>query len=456
MAAADVAQTAADDEAAYPSRLYAWFVVGLLTCTYCVSLLDRWIMSLLVAPIKAHFLLSDTQMGLLMGPVFAMTYIIMGLPFGWVADRKNRKNLIAAAVAFWSLATIACGLARNTPQLAMARFGIGIGEAALSPAANSLIADHFPRAMQSRAIGIYGMGIYGGQGIAYLLGAVILAWATTLVAAPAWSQFEPFQVVFFIVGAPGLILALLLLFLVREPPRRQRLAATDSEASTLKCLAYVGVHWRGFVPLAVGMGAAPLVGYMKLWLPTLFYRTWGWEVRDFAILYGTLLLVVGPLGAVCSGYLSTWLYKQGRKEGPYICTIAAVCALVVCGAVMPLAPTPAVALMLLAPAAFAGSMATASGIASMVFASPAEFRGRMLAMYTIVNGTIGVFVGPAGVGWLNDNVFTDGDGIRLSMSTLVAAFGGTLALILLLGRRPYGRAVIALEARQAAASTGAR
>lgn len=438
------------DQASYPSPVYAWFVVGLLTVTYCVSLLDRWIMSLLVAPLKAYFHLSDTQMGLLMGPVFAMTYIVMGLPFGWLADRSNRRNIIAGAVTFWSIATVACGLAKTPLQLACARFGVGIGEAALSPAANSLIADQFPRAKQSRALGVYSMGIYGGMGLAYLGGAVIVAWATSLAMSPAIAgRFEPFQLVFMIVGAPGLLIGLTLLLCVREPARTQRISNTAEGASMALCLAYLRRNWRAYAPLAIGMGAIPLVGYMKLWLPTLFYRTWGWEVRDFAVLYGAMLLIVGPLGALTSGYVSTWLYKQGRADAPYLMAVAGALCIVLFGAIMPLSPNPAMALVLLAPTAFAGSMATAAGIASAMFATPGEFRGRILALYTIVNGTIGVFAGPAGVGLLNDMVFTAQDGIRLSMTTLVGGFGGALVLILLLGLRPYARTVRALEAEQA-------
>ena len=143
---------ATQTEQPYPSRAYAWYVVVLLTIAYAISLLDRWILSLLVGPVKAHFGVSDTQMGLLMGFWFAIFYVTMGLPFGWIADRFDRRRVVALAMAFWCSMTVACGLAKSFGQLAAARLGIGLGEAALTPAANSLIADHFPRAEQNRAI----------------------------------------------------------------------------------------------------------------------------------------------------------------------------------------------------------------------------------------------------------------------------------------------------------------
>lgn len=443
----DKAQTISADGQTYPSRVYAWFVVGVLSVAYCLSLLDRWIMSLLVAPMKAHFHLTDTSMGLLMGPVFAMTYIVMGLPFGWLADRSNRRNLIAGAVAFWSLMTVACGLARSTPQLICARLGIGVGEAALSPAANSIIADYFPRHLQSRAIGVYGLGVYGGQGLAYLIGALIVAWATTLSQSGGWAGgFEPFQLVFIIVGIPGLVVSLLLLATVREPRRTQVKSLTGAEASNGRCIAYWRANWRTFLPLSVGMGAVPLVGFMKLWLPTLFSRTWGWDVKTFGLTYGIMLLILGPIGAVASGYLSGWINSRARKDGPYLVMLIAAATDVVCGCLMPLAPSPQIAMALLAPAAIFGSMATVSGIAATVYATPGEFRGRILASYTIINGTIGVFAGPAAAGFLNDAVFTAADGIRLSMSTLCGGAGGALLVLLYLGLKPYGRTVANLEA----------
>ena len=162
------------EEPAYPSRAYAWFVVVLLTLAYAISLLDRWILALLVGPVKEFFGATDTQMGLLMGPVFALFYVSMGLPFGWLADRYDRKTMIGGAMLFWCSMTAVCGLAKTFGQLAAARLGIGLGEAALTPAAYSLIADYFPRAEQNRAIAFLNMGVATGMGFAYLIGGLIV------------------------------------------------------------------------------------------------------------------------------------------------------------------------------------------------------------------------------------------------------------------------------------------
>ena len=163
----------------YPSRVYAWYVVGLLTLAYAISLLDRWILSLLVGPVKAHFQVSDSQMGLLMGFWFAVFYVTMGLPFGWLADRYSRKTIAGLAMLFWCSMTAFCGLAKSFAQLSAARLGIGLGEAALSPSASSIIADSFPRERQNSALTFYNMGISMGMGFAYLIGGLIVAWMTT-------------------------------------------------------------------------------------------------------------------------------------------------------------------------------------------------------------------------------------------------------------------------------------
>ena len=429
----------------YPPRAYAWFVVAVLTAGYAASLLDRWVLSLLVQPVKAHFHLSDTQIGLLMGPAFAMCYIVSGLPFGWLADRSNRRNIIAGAMASWCLMTVFCGLARNTPQLAAARFGIGIGEAGLSPAANSIIADSFPRQMQSRAIGVFNLGIYAGMGLSYLIGGAIVAWAagrSTLV--PLLGRLEGWQLVFLVVGAPGLLIAIAVMTLA-EPRRRSRPGIGPKDASFARCFAYVGRNWRALGALAVGMGTAPLVGYTNNWLPTLFTRTWNWPVAQFSMVYGSILLVLGPCGAIFSGVLAAKLNRGARRDGSYVTALIGLVVVVACGAVMPIAPSPYAALALLTPAAFAGSMATAAGVAAVVFATPGEFRGRILAMYTIVNGTIGVFAGPTMVGVLTDTLFTGPAGIRYSMSAVVLCAGGLLTLLLLSGRKAYSRTARALE-----------
>lgn len=433
--------------AALPSRAYAWTIVAILSVAYAFSLLDRWVLTLLVSPMKASLGISDTAMGLLMGPVFSFVYIFLGLPFGWVADRFNRRNLIAAGMTFWCTMTVASGFARSFGQLAAARFGIGVGEATLTPAATSIIADSFPRSTVNSALGVFNLGIYAGMGLSYLVGGMLLAWATTQSATvwPIVGQMEPWQIVFVAVGLPGLLVVVLLLAVLREP-KRTRKATAGQDVSFRACFAFVGAHIRAYAPLGVGAGAVALTGYAFNWLPTLFTRTWGWAAPEFSFYYGWILIVLGPMGAVSSGFLANKLYARGHKDAPFRVMCAGLPVLVIVGGVMPLAPGPELALAMLAVAAYATSLSTSSGIASVVFATPPRYRGRVLALYTMTNATLGTTVGPTMVGLLSDNVFTGADGIRYAMVTVVLGIGGMLVAVLLTGRRHYDRLVRAVEA----------
>jgi MFS family permease len=442
------------DEAAYPSRVYAWYVVSLLTLAYAISLLDRWILSLLVGPVKAHFGVSDTQMGLLMGFWFAVFYVTMGLPFGWLADRFNRRTLVGAAMLFWCSMTAFCGLAKSFGQLSAARLGIGLGEAALTPAANSIIADYFPRDRQNSAITFFNMGISTGMGIAYLAGGLIVGWMATQppLVLPVFGRLETWQVVFLAAGAPGLVVAGLILLTIREPLRRGRLARSASEASLASCMAFMKARRGAYLPLFVGMAASPLAGYAWQWLPTLFDRVWGWKASQFSFAYGCVLLVCGPLGAISGGVLATRLYRAGHKDAPFLAAMAAMIATTLISAALPYAPSPEWAVALLVPASVTGAMGAASGAAAAVFMTPGEFRAQVSSIYVLTINGIGLLVGPTAVGWLNDHVFTAPDGVRASMALVVLVAAGALTIYLASGRRAYREAVEDLEARAAAAA----
>lgn len=432
----------------YPRPLYAWTAVILLTLAYALSLLDRWVLTLLVAPIQEALEISDTSVGLLMGPIFALVYVLSGLPFGWAADRFNRRNLVAGAISFWSMMTVLSGFTRSFAQLAVCRFGIGFGEAALTPSATSLISDLFPRKKVNIAIGVFDLGIYAGMGLSYLIGGALLAWATVHHAGILGGSLEPWQLVFVLVGAPGLLISLALLIVVREPPRRNR--GTQSSVSMKACFAHIRRHRRALVPLAVGMGTVALFGYAFTWLPTMFNRVWGWKTEDFSVIYGTILLVLGPAGTVTGGLVANRLYARGYRDAPFRVLSVSLPILVVVGGTAALWPDPYLVIGALAISAYFSSMSTSTGIASVVFATPAQYRGRTLALYTMTNAMIGTLIGPTGVGLLNDHVFTDVSGIKYSLAAILLISGGILTTFLLTGRKGYALAVEELENAEAA------
>ena len=189
----------------YPAAGYAWYMVILLTLAYICSFIDRYMLGLLVEPIKADLNLTDTQLGLLLGPAFAIFYATMGLPLGWLADRRRRTWIVAAGITIWSAATIACGLVKNFFQMFIARMSVGIGEATLSPCAISMISDSFPRERRAKPIAFYTMAVSIGAALASLFSATVLVWAKSNpgMSLPLVGPIAAWQLAFIAVGLPG-------------------------------------------------------------------------------------------------------------------------------------------------------------------------------------------------------------------------------------------------------------
>lgn len=240
---------------------YAWYVLAVLTLIYAISLVDRQILSILSTEVKHDLKLDDANLGFLFGTTFAVFYSVFGIPFGRLADRCNRVILLALALSFWSLMTITSGFATSFVMLAIARIGVGVGEAASSPASFSLISDHFPPHRRATAISIYTSGLYIGVGLSLLAGGFVSSrWVAAFPdAARAPLQLHGWQAAFIAVGLPGLLLALWTLTL-REPARRTAPSAVGQASA-----------WRGFftdlsmiLPPLTFFGAARFPGELKV------------------------------------------------------------------------------------------------------------------------------------------------------------------------------------------------
>src|SRR5438552_4758611 len=188
------------------SLRYAWYIVGVLTFVYVFSFVDRQIFSLLVRPLRHDLHISDTQVSYLIGLGFVMFFALFGIPIGRLTDIYSRRLIIAIGLVTWSLFTSACGLAHTFPQMLLLRMGVGAGEAALSPAAYSLITDYFPRNRLATAISVYSMGIYIGGGLSFLVGGLVVHYAAAQAtwSLPLVGLVRSWQLIFFIVGLPGI------------------------------------------------------------------------------------------------------------------------------------------------------------------------------------------------------------------------------------------------------------
>ncbi|MFP6814848.1 MAG: MFS transporter, partial [Pseudomonadales bacterium] len=242
MSEADPVQAGSHVRSRHASLGYAWYVVAVLLLAQTFSFLDRMIMGLLVGPIREAFQISDTQYSLLAGLAFSLFYAVMGLPLARIADAKSRRNLIAAGTAVWSLMTALCGLAGSFWSLFLARIGVGVGEATLAPSAYSMITDYFPRTILARALSVYMIGVTLGSGFAYMLGGAVVAYVENMdqMVLPVVGAVHGWQLTFFIVGLPGILVALLILGTVREP---QRKGVTEGTADAIPLPDVVRYLW---------------------------------------------------------------------------------------------------------------------------------------------------------------------------------------------------------------------
>jgi MFS family permease len=436
----------------YPSPAYAWYTVVILTVAYMVSFIDRQIMALLVEPIRSDLNLSDTQLSWLIGLAFALFYTLLGLPIGRMADRHSRRNIIAIGITIWCVMTAACGLARNYAQLFLARVGVGVGEATLSPSALSLISDLFPREKRGRALTFYNMGISVGVGFANIVGGLIIAWVATAppVNLPLVGELRPWQTVFLWVGLPGLVVAALMMT-VREPARRDRLRLPgqtgSTEISIRETLAFLGRRWSTYGSHFLGMSVVTILGYgFFFWVPTMFVRTWDWTIPQISMAYGLVNLIFGPLGIVSSGWLADWLYRRGHKDGLMRVCLWSAFIFIPVSVLAPIMPTPELSLLMLAPVTVMGAAVTACGSSALMMITPNQLRAQTSALYYFVINLLGLTLGSSAVALVTDYVFGYDDALQYSLA-VVGAVAGVLALgFLMVHLRFYRARLVEAEA----------
>ena len=295
------------------SKFYPWYVVGVLMFAYTVAFIDRQILSLLIQPIKEDLGITDTQIGLLAGLAFAIFYSFIGIPIAKLDDTKNRVKIISIGVALWTLMTALCGLTKTYFYLFLARVGVGVGEAALSPAAYSMIADYFPKEKLGRAIGVYVIGLYLGAGLAMLVGSAVISIVSTmpLMELPYYGIIKPWQITFLIVSIPG-IMVLLLLLTIKEPKRQSFIEADINKQSSFKdVIIYLWGLRQIFVNLNIGIciNGAVVAGFM-VWIPEWLRRTYEVNIVDAGLIYGFALMIFGVLGPFTGGWISDYLSKK--------------------------------------------------------------------------------------------------------------------------------------------------
>lgn len=432
----------------WPSPAVAWFGVGVLVIAFVFSIADRIIISLLVDPIKRDLNLTDTDMGLMMGLAFAIFYALMGLPIGRWADKYSRRTIIGVGIFLWSIMTALCGLARNFWELFLARVGVGVGEATLSPAAYSMIADYFPKDKLGRALGVYQSGAFLGVGLALIFGGLAIRFAATAddVSLPLIGVIAPWQLAFIVVGLPGVLVAALM-FLVKEPARQGLSAAHDKEISLGEAIRFAWErrriflsHYTGFALLALPMTT------LATWVPAYFMRVVGLTPPETGLKLGLIVLIFSPIGVITGGWLADMLFKRGYSDASLRVAVAAAIVLVPLSVFATTVTDPVLALAIACPFAFGASISMGLAPTALQLVTPNRLRGQISAAWMLFLNIITAGLGPTAVGWINEEIFGDplavGQSIAI-VNTVSVALGG---IILWLTWKPFQQAV----ARQSA------
>ncbi|HOY20042.1 MAG TPA: MFS transporter [Haliscomenobacter sp.] len=428
-----------------PSLRYAWFVVAILTLANVSSFVDRQILSLLVGSIKRDLHLSDFEISLLMGLSFALFYTLFGIIIGWYADRYSRRNIIIGGIAIWSLMTALCAGVRNYGQFFLARMGVGVGEATLSPSAYSMISDYFPKSRLGIALSVYSMGIFLGSGLALLIVSRIIPALPQegMVHVPIFGDIFPWQLLFFYVGLPGLVIALIL-FTIKEPARKNLLQQADGQIvkpSLTESLKLVFAHPRAYLGICFGAAFAAMVSYgMNSWIPTYFNRNFGWSMPQAGLNYGLVLVSASLLGVLWGGWYSDFLVKRGITNGRVRVGIITTAGILL-SFFVPLLPNANwVLLGLFLPNFFlAGNIgASASAVQELM---PNQVKVMAGAIFLFILNMIGMGIGPSLVAYFTDFVFHNEQAIPWSLLWLYV-FGGGLGLLgFVLSSTPFRTAI---------------
>jgi MFS family permease len=377
---------AVPDQSASTHRFVA---LALLFLVYAFNFIDRQILGILIPAIKAELHFTDTELGWLGGPAFAIFYTALGVPIAWLADRSSRTWIMTIALVVWSGFTAACGYVTNFTQLFLARLGVGVGEAGGVAPAYSLISDFFPPHQRARALAVFSFGIPIGSAAGILIGGLIasrLDWRLAFIA----------------VGIAGIVLAPIFRLLVREPQRGRFDAQASAGASasildTARVLAGKPSYWL----LSFGAASSSIMGYgLFFWMPSFLERSFAFNLEQISLYYGALLLIGGVAGVWLGGVLAD---AMGKKRSRYALIPAAAFALTLpCYLAGMLSTSPMLAFLLFLPPTALGLMWLAPVITAVQHLAPAHMRTTASALFLFINNLIGLGLGSLLIGMVSD------------------------------------------------------
>ena len=393
----------------YASTKAAYYALGILTIVYSINFIDRQLLSILQESIKADLMLSDAQLGLLTGFAFALFYTFAGLPIASLADRSNRRNIVAISLTIWSGMTAISGLAQNYWQLLAARVGVGIGEAGGSPPSHSMISDIFPPEKRASAIGFYSTGISIGILFGFLFG----GWL---------NEFFGWRVAFFVVGIPGVLLALVLYLTVPEPIRglAENRASTGDNPSMMTVFKVL-LSRRSFLFMALGAAMNAFAGYSTAnWVASFMIRTHQMPTGELGTWLALIIGLGGAIGVFGSGVLADNLGKKDKRWYMWVPVYAAAISVPFQIATY-WVDGPYAALMCMTIPSILANAYLGATIASVHGMVGLRMRAVSSALLFFILNIIGLGMGPTTVGLVSDSLVDqhDVDSLRYAMMYIV-------------------------------------
>ncbi|HTO07600.1 MAG TPA: MFS transporter [Myxococcota bacterium] len=415
--------------APYSDR-YRRYVLGLLVVVYVFNFIDRQILTILGEDIRKEIGFSDTIFGLLTGPAFAILYTFVGIPIGFWADTGTRRSIVALALFFWSLMTTLTGFVGNLGQLIVTRIGVGIGEAGGSPPSHSILSDIFPPDRRATALATYSLGIPIGGGLGLLLG----GW---------FAHFFGWRMAFVIVGIPGLVLALLVRFTVREPVRGgsdPTRTANDPPESLVAVMRFLR-KLPSFVHMSIGASLHALYGYAAAaFVPVFLIRVHHMERAEVGTWLGTITITVGVLGTFLGGAISDRIAARDPRWYMRVPAVASAIGIPF-AFLFYLWPDPRTAILLSIPGSLIGGVYLGPTFAMTQSLVRPNMRALASAILLFIINLIGLGLGPLLVGILSDKLRpTYGDeSVRYALLWVVVIGASWATLQYLLAGRTLAR-----------------
>jgi MFS family permease len=402
--------------------------------------MDRGLVSVAAAPIKHDLHLSDTQLGLLNGTAFVALYCVCGIPLGWLADRTDRRAIIAIGLLFWSAMTAACAVADSLGGFFLARAGVGLGEACLVPAGVSLLGSVTPQRQMGRSLAVFLMGATVGNSIALLAGGWILHHiGATASLIPGLGRIAPWRALFLLSAVPGIALAAFVAR-IREPVRTPSLVHPLSALRTASSLLYA--NRSAYVPVTISTACIIILSQTQAaWMPLFYARAFHLAPGEAAMAVGLIFLVTAPASQWLGGLLIDHLRARDIAAAPHF--VQAGCSILCIPAAMIFCTSARIGYSEAAYAVFNLLVftATPSGLTAWQLLTPERSKGLIVALLIAVVTLVGVGAGPVVVGALTDSLFVDEAGLGASLLSVIVVAGIAGCLGALSGRRPFIRSV---------------